>query len=65
LGAETITIGEQNATVCFNSELPESIRGVLYLPVLQLFALYRSIAFGLNADKPRNLNAVVTLDHYK
>jgi len=45
LGADTITIGEHDATVCFNSGLPESIRGVLYLPVLQLFALYRALAF--------------------
>ena len=65
LGAETITLGERDATVSFNSGLPESIRGVLYLPVLQLIALYRSLAFGLDADKPRNLNAVVTLDHIK
>jgi glutamine---fructose-6-phosphate transaminase (isomerizing) len=65
LGAETITIGEQEATICFNSGLSESIRGVLYLPVLQLIALYRSLAFGLDPDKPRNLTAVVTLDHLK
>jgi len=65
LGAETITIGEQEATFCFNSGLPESIRGILYLPVLQLIAVYRSLVFGLDPDKPRNLNAVVTLDHIK
>ena len=65
LGAETITIGEKDAKVCFNSGLAEPIRGVLYLPVLQQLALYRSLAFGLNADQPRNLSAVVTLEHIK
>jgi glucosamine--fructose-6-phosphate aminotransferase (isomerizing) len=62
LGAKTVTIGEKEATFCFDSGLPESIRGVLYLPVLQLIALHRSLAFGLDPDKPRNLNAVVTLN---
>jgi glucosamine--fructose-6-phosphate aminotransferase (isomerizing) len=63
LGAQTITLGERDATFCFNSGSPEILRGVLYLPMLQLFALYRSLVFGLNPDKPRNLNAVVTLGH--
>jgi glucosamine--fructose-6-phosphate aminotransferase (isomerizing) len=65
LGAKTITLGEKEATFCFNSGLPETIQGPLYLPVLQLIALYRSLAFGLNPDKPRNLSAVITLDHIK
>lgn len=65
LGGKTFTLGERDATICFNSGLPEAIRGVLYLPVLQLVALYRSLAKGLDPDKPRNLNAVVTLDHIK
>jgi len=65
LEGKTITLGERDATICFNSGLPEAIRGVLYLPVLQLVALYRSLAKGLDPDKPRNLNAVVTLDHIK
>ena len=33
-----------------------------YLPVLQLTAYYRSLAKGLNPDKPQNLTAVVHLD---
>jgi glutamine---fructose-6-phosphate transaminase (isomerizing) len=61
LGGEIVTIGERDTMFCFNSGLPESIRGVLYLPILQLFAVYRSLAFGLDPDKPRHLNAVVTL----
>jgi glucosamine--fructose-6-phosphate aminotransferase (isomerizing) len=61
LGGKTLTLGEQKATVCFNSGVTETVRGVLYLPVLQLLAFYRSLAFGLDADHPRNLNAVVKL----
>ena len=41
--------------------VPESVRGVLYLPVLQLMAFYRSLAKGLNPDRPKNLTAVVQL----
>jgi glucosamine--fructose-6-phosphate aminotransferase (isomerizing) len=37
----------------------------LYLPVLQLMAFYRSIAKGLNPDRPKNLTAVVQLDLHK
>jgi glutamine---fructose-6-phosphate transaminase (isomerizing) len=37
-------------------------RGVLYLPLLQLLAFYRSVSKGLNPDKPFNLTAVVNLD---
>lgn len=48
-------------SVAFESGLPESGRGVLYLPVLQLMAFYRSLAKGLNPDRPNNLTAVVTL----
>jgi glucosamine--fructose-6-phosphate aminotransferase (isomerizing) len=38
------------------------VRGVLYLPILQLMAFYRSSAKGLNPDRPTNLTAVVKLD---
>jgi glucosamine--fructose-6-phosphate aminotransferase (isomerizing) len=48
--------------VSFDSGIPESIRGVLYLPVLQLMAFYRSLAKGLDPDRPANLTAVVKLD---
>jgi predicted deacetylase len=43
-------------------DIPELVRGVLYLPVLQLMAFYRSVAKGLNPDRPANLTAVVKLD---
>lgn len=62
LGATVSALGESDADVCFKSGVPESMRGVLYLPVLQLMALYRSLAKGLNPDRPENLTAVVKLD---
>jgi glucosamine--fructose-6-phosphate aminotransferase (isomerizing) len=62
LGGQTLTLGETNTDVSFHSGLPESARGVLYLPFLQLMAYYRAKSFGLNPDQPRNLTAVVELD---
>jgi glucosamine--fructose-6-phosphate aminotransferase (isomerizing) len=62
LGGTVASLGESEADVCFESHIPESVRGVLYLPVLQLMAFYRSLAKGLNPDRPTNLTAVVKLD---
>jgi len=62
LGGTVASLGEKEADVCFESEIPESVRSVLYLPVLQLMAFYRSLAKGLNPDRPTNLTAVVKLD---
>ena len=62
LGGTVAGLGESEADVCFESGIPESIRSVLYLPVLQLMAFYRSLAKGLNPDRPTNLTAVVKLD---
>jgi glutamine---fructose-6-phosphate transaminase (isomerizing) len=62
LGGRVLSIGEANADVCFQSNRPEIVRGVLYLPFLQLLAYYRAISHGLNPDQPRNLTAVVKLD---
>jgi len=62
LGGTVTGFGEKDADVQFESGIPESARGVLYLPVLQLMAFYRSVAKGLNPDKPNNLTAVVKLD---
>ncbi len=62
LGATVAGLGEYDADVVFESEIPESVRGVLYLPVLQLMAFHRSIAKGLNPDRPKNLTAVVQLN---
>ncbi len=62
LGAHIVSLGESDADVSFASGVPESVRSVLYLPVLQMMALHRSLAKGLDPDRPRNLAAVVKLD---
>ncbi len=62
LGGRVTSLGESDADVSFKSQIPEQVRGVLYLPVLQLMAFYRSVAKGLNPDRPANLTAVVKLD---
>jgi glucosamine--fructose-6-phosphate aminotransferase (isomerizing) len=62
LGGMVTGFGENDADVQFESGIPESVRGVLYLPVLQLMAFYRSVAKGLNPDRPNHLHAVVRLD---
>ena len=62
LGGTVIGLGEGDADIIFESGVAESVRGVLYLPVLQLMAYYRSAAKGLNPDRPSNLTAVVKLD---
>ena len=61
LGGQILSLAESDADVSFESHLPEEVRNVLYLPVLQLMAYYRAMAKGLNPDQPRNLNAVVQL----
>ncbi len=61
LGGTVISLGEGDADVVFESGVAESVRGVLYLPVLQLMSYYRSLAKGLNPDRPSNLTAVVKL----
>lgn len=62
LGAHILTIGEGDTDITFASHLPEPIRNVLYLPVLQMVAYYRALAKGLNPDRPNNLEAVVKLE---
>jgi glucosamine--fructose-6-phosphate aminotransferase (isomerizing) len=62
LGATIISLGESGARVNFESGLPETVRNVLHLPVLQLLAYYRSMAKNLNPDRPSNLTAVITLN---
>ena len=62
LGATVASFGEAGTDVVFESGIPESVRGVLYLPVLQLMAFYRSVAKGLNPDRPKHLTAVVKLE---
>ena len=62
LGGNVVSFGESNVDIPFGSGLPEPVRGVLYLPLLQLMAFYRSIAKNNNPDRPKNLEAVVKLD---
>ena len=62
LGGKTVALAESEADISFESQIPENARGVLYLPVLQLMAFYRSLAKGLNPDRPKNLTAVVQLN---
>lgn len=62
LGGTVAAFGESDADVCFESNIPEEVHGVLYLPILQLMGFYRSLAKGLNPDRPTNLTAVVKLD---
>lgn len=62
LGGTVSAVGEKEADVSFESNIPEEVCGVLYLPVLQLMAFYRSLAKGLNPDRPNNLTAVVKLN---
>lgn len=62
LGGTVIRLGEKEPDISFSSDVPDQARGVLYLPVLQLMAFYRSVAKGLNPDKPNHLTAVVQLD---
>ncbi len=62
LGGTVLRLGEQDADVSFGSNIPESVRAVLYLPILQMMAFYRSVTKGLNPDRPNNLTAVVRLD---
>jgi glucosamine--fructose-6-phosphate aminotransferase (isomerizing) len=62
LGATILTLAEADADIPFESGVPESARAVLYLPCLQLMAFHRSVAKGLNPDRPRYLAAAVHLD---
>ena len=62
LGGTVVALAEKDADVAFESNVPECGRGVLYLPVLQMMAFYRSLTKGLNPDRPNHLTAVVKLD---
>ncbi len=61
LGARALTIGSSGVDAAFGSGLDEIASTVLYLPFGQIVALGRSLAKGLNPDKPENLDAVVVL----
>jgi len=61
IGGQILEIGEYGSDVAFESGLDEQLRNILYLPVGQLVAFERSLAKGLNPDKPHNLESVVKL----
>ena len=62
LGGTVVVLAEKEADIVFESGIPESVRGVLYLPALQLMSFFRSVARDLNPDRPNNLTAVVKLE---
>jgi glucosamine--fructose-6-phosphate aminotransferase (isomerizing) len=62
LGAQILTIGDQEADIAFAAGLPELARGVLYLPAVQWLACARALAHNLDPDRPHNLDAVVQLE---
>jgi glucosamine--fructose-6-phosphate aminotransferase (isomerizing) len=67
LGGKVLTIAEAvdpklaaiGNVIELKSAVPEVMRALLFLPVLQLIAFYRAIANGQDPDKPHNLDAVV------
>ena len=61
LGSRVLDIAEAGPMVQFESGLEEAVCNVLYLPVGQLIAFERSLAKGLNPDRPNNLDPVVKL----
>lgn len=61
LGARALTLGSDGVDVALGGDLHEIARSVLYLPFGQIVALGRSLAKGLNPDRPENLDAVVFL----
>lgn len=70
-GARTLAFCEQRGDLDWsgvddvievNSGLGDWERAVLYLPLIQWFAFYRSLAKGLDPDAPVNLTQVVRLD---
>jgi len=60
-GAKVISFSEKGGDISFESGLSEIVLDVLFLPLLQALAYERSLAKGLNPDKPNNLEAVVVL----
>ena len=61
-GARVLSLADTDADVTFGADVPEALRNPLYLPVVQLLAFHRSLAKGLNPDRPNNLEAVVMLE---
>ncbi len=60
LGAHVVGVGSGAAEVAL-ANLPEVVRGPLYLPFGQMLAYERAISRGLTPDQPSQLSAVVKL----
>lgn len=60
LGAET-GAGAADLSFAVGRDLPESLRGLLYMPLLQMTAYYRAMELGLDPDRPQHLTRVVVL----
>lgn len=66
-GASVARLAPYDSSVVENGliiggDLSDLARGCLYLPALQLLAVYRAQSSGLDPDRPRNLNQVVVLN---
>lgn len=69
LGGQILSISEKpyeglaslGDLVLLETGLPNWVHMLVYLPFLQLYAYYRSVAKGLNPDAPANLDAVIIL----
>jgi glucosamine--fructose-6-phosphate aminotransferase (isomerizing) len=61
LGGRVVELGQAGGLDRYASGLDEISRSVLYIPVGQLIAYYRSQFKGLDPDLPNNLDAVVKL----
>lgn len=60
-GVRKISLADSHADIILPGGIPESVANVLYLPVMQLMAYYRSLAKGLDPDRPTHLGTVVRL----
>lgn len=69
LEAKVLSISDQSElrleeigdVIELNSGVPEPVRALLFLPILQLLAYYRAISQGQDPDNPQNLDAVVRI----
>jgi len=60
--ANSEVVGIADYLVEVHSGLPEFVRPILYLPVVQFLSYYRSLLQGQDPDNPRNLTYYVALE---
>ena len=56
-----LRLEEIGDVIKLNSGVPEPVRALLFLPILQLLAYYRAISQAQDPDNPQNLDAVVRI----